>query len=374
MLRNFLLLTLFLGSRLSFAQNDYLQGMITEAETGYPLSYTNVYVPSTKQGVFANDEGVFQINLKGTVNTDSILFSHIGYMEYRTTIAKLMANNGNVSMSTNQYRLDEVIITPLAAKELLQLAVKRVKDNYPADYSRMRLNFKDFSRRSGHRSHYFYFDFDAYLQSYQGDKPNLTTKVHNYEMYDKKGEFTASMKPTDLMRAIMLEKSFSDEKLADYEFQFLNNEVYEGETYDVVGFKAIPTKKNSFVSQKGRVFIGKSDKAIRYIEFTVKSEQAKRFMLVAKMDSLNVLIKAAFKPFDGKYVLDYIVQTTFAKGKIFGKPESLVYSTTAKSTEHQTNLKPSELYTANDVKDIFDKEKPKDIGELKVDPDMRLKQ
>ncbi len=355
------------------AQTENYRGIITDAETGYPLPYANVFIPTTKQGMYANDEGVFQVNTIATTDSDSIFFSHIGYESIRTTILDLKKINGNVSMRANQYNLNEVVITPFAAKELLQLAVSKVKDNYPTDYSRMRLVFKDFSRRSGHRSHYFYFDFNAYLKSYEGKKAEVTTKVNKHEMYDKKGEFTASMKPTDLMRFVMLEKSFEDEKLDEYEFNYLNSETYEGEQFDVIGFKAIPTKKNSFVSVRGRVFVGKTNKAIRYVEFSIKSEKAKRFMLVAKMDSLNVLVKAAFKPFEGKYVLDYVVQSTFAKGKIFGKAENLVYSTTAKAIEHQLQLKPSEVYQQNDVKTIFDDEKPKDISLLKDDPDMNLK-
>jgi len=362
-----------LASNNSFAQNENYQGTITDAETGYPLSYANVYVPLTQQGMYANDEGVYLVNFKDATDNDSIFFSHIGYESFRTTITGLKKINGNVFMRANQYNLNEVIITPFAAKELLQLAVRKVKDNYPTDYSRMRLVFKDFSRRSGHRSHYFYFDFDAYLKSYQGEKAEFSTKVREHQMYDKKGELTASMKPTDLMRLAMLEKSFEDEKLKDFEFKYLDSETFEGEDFDVIGFKAIPTKKNSFVSVRGRVFIGKTNKAIRYVEVSIKSEKAKRFMLVAKMDSLNILVKSAFKPYEGKYVLDYVVQTTFAKGKFFGKPENLVYSTTARAVEHQLKLKQSEIYLQNDVKVIFDDEKPKDISLLKDDPDMKLK-
>ncbi len=355
------------------AQPTFFQGTITDAETAYPISYANVFIPATQQGMYANDEGVFQVSLKDAADTDSIFFSHIGYEKSSLTIGQMKAMNGNISMRSNQYSLDEVIITPLAAKELLQLAVRKVKDNYPTAFSKMRMVFKDFSRRSGHRSHFFFFDFDAYLQTYQGEKPVLNTKVNSYEMYDKKREFTASMKPTDLLRVVMLEKSFSDERLKDYEFRYLSNEIYAGEEFDVIGFKGIPTKKNDFISQNGRVFIGKKDREIRYIELSLKNEGSKRFMLVAKMDSLNVLIKVAFKPHDGKYVLDYAVQSTFAKGKLFGKAESLVYSTTAKTIEHKISVSAEDVFQGNEVKEIFDKEKPKDISLMTEDPDMKLK-
>lgn len=366
----------FLFSILQFqleAQSFILEGKVLDAETGFPLAYTNVFLPFSKVGMFANDEGFFKLKVDNVAETDSIWFSHLGYEDARITLNTFRNNNYTVWLQPTQYKLNEVVITPLGAKEMLQNAVSKAKENYPDDYTKTRMIFKDFSKRSGHRSHYFYFDLDAYIQTYHGKKLNVYSKVYAHEMYDKKGEFTPSMKPTDILQIAMIENTFREDKLKDYEFTYLGNTTYEGAELDVVGFKSIPSKKNDFVSVKGRVFITKQQKAIQYVEFNVKSEHSKRFMLVAKMDTLNVLVKVAFKPVEKLFVIDYAVQTTFAKGTLFGKPESLMYSTTVKTTEHQLNVKQNEIYAKQEVEEIFKNEKPKDISLLKEDPDMRLK-
>lgn len=354
------------------AQVDFLEGKIVDAETGFPLSYANVFIPSTKEGMFANDEGLFKVKTEGLKDEDSIWFSHLGYEHTRTTIGVFKSNGNTAHVKPTQYNLSEVVITPLDAKTMLQNAVKNAKENYPSDYSKTRMMFKDFSKRSGHRSHYFYFDLDAYIQTYQGKKLNVFSKVYKHEMYDKKGEFAVSMKPTDILQIAMVENTFREEKLKDFEFTYLGKTTYEGAELDVIAFKSIPTKKNNFVSVKGRTFITKGEKAIQYVEFNIKSERSKRFMLVAKMDTLNVLVKIAFRPVENQFVIDYAVQTTYAKSTLFGKQESLVYSTTVKAFSHQLHLQPSEIYSRKEVEEIIKKEKPKDISLLKEDPDMQL--
>lgn len=94
-------------------------------------------------------------------------------------------------------------------------------------------------------------------------------------------------------------------------------------------------------------------------------------MLVAKMDSLNVNVKMAFKKMGDTNVIDYISQTTFAKGSLFGKSENLHYSTTAKAVSHELNVPETAVYKANDVERIFKKEKAQNINALTAEPDMQ---
>lgn len=364
---------LALFQTLLIAQTNIIEGKIIDAETGYPLPYSNVYVPAVKEGSFANDEGIFQFKADNTNESDSILFSHLGYEEIRITIGTLKKLGNIVAAKPTQYNLAEVVITPFAAREMVQNAIANAKENYPNDFSKLRMTFKDFSKRSGHRSHYSFFDLDAYIKTYQGKKMEMFSKVYSHEMYDKKGEFAVSMKPSNILQIAMVENTFREDKLKDFNFTYLGNTTYNGFDLDVVAFKSIPTKKNDFVTVTGRVFITQEKKAIQYIEFNIKSERAKRFFLVAKMDTLNVVAKVAFKPIDTLYVLDYAIQTTYAMGTLFGKRDNLVYSTTIKTSNAQLHLKPEEVYAKKEVEEIMKKEKPQDISLLQDDPDMRLK-
>lgn len=365
--------TLLLFYTILIAQSTLIEGKITDAETSYALPYSNVFIPATKEGGFANDEGIFQLKADGVTDNDSIWFSHLGYEEIRITLGALKKMGNVVAAKPTQYNLAEVVITPFGARDMVKSAIANTKQNYPSDYSKIRMTFKDFSKRSGHRSHYTYFDLDAYIKSYQGKKMEMFSKVYSYEMYDRKGEFAVGMKPENILQFAMVENTFKEDKLKDFEFTYLGNTTYNNSELDVIGYKSIPTKKNDFVTVSGRVFITKEKKAIEYIEFNVKSERAKRFFLVAKMDTLNVVAQIAFKPVDTLYVVDYAVQTTYAMGTLFGKRDNLVYSTTVKTKDVKLHLKPEEVYPKKEVEEIMKKEKPKDISLMKEDPDMRLK-
>jgi hypothetical protein len=119
------------------------------------------------------------------------------------------------------------------------------------------------------------------------------------------------------------------------------------------------------------VYINKKDKGIRFIDFHIYNEKASRFLLVFKMDTLNINAKIAYVKVDGKYMLDYIHQATYASGKIFGKHENLVFSSSAKVIDRQAHLKMNQIVMKTEVDDIFTNEKPKDIKELKSEPDMK---
>lgn len=373
-MKNTILFSLLSLFQLSiYAQSEWIEGQILDAETDYPLPYSNVYIPSSKEGMFANDEGIFRIKNEGITDTDSIWFSHLGYEDVRTTIAILKQKGNVIKSKPTQYSLHEVVITPLHAKQMLQEALANTKDNYPEDFSKVRMLFKEFSKRNGHRSHYSYFDLDAYIETYQGKKTNVYSRVYDYEIYDKKGEYSFSFKPTDIVQFAMVENTFREDRLKNFEFTYLGSTNYEGAELDVIGFKNKPDGKNDFANAKGRVFITKEKKAIQYVEMNIESFRSKRFFLVAKMDTLNVVAKIAFKPVEDLYAIDYAVQTTYAKGKVFGKNENLVYSTTMKTKEQKLHLKPEEVYKEKEVERIIKKQAPKDISLLKEDPDMRLK-
>lgn len=352
------------------AQKTTLSGSVTDSETNYPMSYVNVLFPKTQAGSYTDEEGHFHVDISGFHPNDSVLFSHLGYDEIRTTISEVQ-KQPFLRLKPKDFAMGEVVVSPFSALDLIKLAKSKIKDNYPTNYSNTHFIFKDFSKRSGHKSHYYYFDFNLHLATYSGKKMQAGWKVNKHEIYDKKGEMTAQMKPTELLDAILLEKGLSDKQLAKNDYRFLSQTVYEGEMLDVIGFTRKPEKQSSAVRVDGKIYIANDTKAVRMIELRVYSIKSKRIMLVAKMDSLNVNVKMAFKKVDNTNVIDYISQTTYAKGSLFGKKENLHYSTTAKAVSHELNIPESAVYKANDVERIFKKEKAQNINALTADPDMQ---
>lgn len=61
-----------------------ISGRITDAETGEPLPFASIYVPSTKSGAASNGDGYFQVSLGGG---NKVVFSYLGYETQVKTIS-----------------------------------------------------------------------------------------------------------------------------------------------------------------------------------------------------------------------------------------------------------------------------------------------
>ena len=358
---------------ISGVEAQSLSGSVID-EKAFPLSYVTVSNIRTQVGSYTDDAGKFNIDGKDLTPADEVVFTHIGYEDLKITVAALQTLQVPIAMKSKDYRLHEVVVQPQDARALIQDALAHIKDNYPAEFTKNHILFKDYSSRNGQRSHYYNFDFNMYLPSYLAkDSPRIYTTDIHHEMYKRKGMlFSVELKPTDLLKIMYPEKIFSEERLAENDFKLVaTSATIDGEECDVIQFRRTPQKREKSVRMMGNAYINKKDKGIRFIEFHVYNEKPERFVLVAKMDTLNVNVKVAFKKIGEKYMLDYISQTTYASGNIFGKHENLVFSSTAKVLDRQTGLKMNEIVMRTEVNDIFTNEPPKDIEELKETPDMK---
>lgn len=355
------------------ASAQVLTGTLLDAEA-HPLSFATVSNAKAQIGNYTDENGRFSIDVTQLAKTDEILFSHIGYEEVKLTVAALADLKNPIQLKPKNYSLMEVVVQPSDAKNTLMDALSHIKDNYPAEFTKNHIIFKDFSVVTGEKNHYNYFDFDMYLPSYLAkDSPRIYTIDKKHEIYEQKGAlFHVQIQPTQILKLMYPERLFNPKQLAEHDFSFVSSSaMIDGEEYDVINFKRIPQKKDKSVTANGNVYINKKDKGIRYIEVHIYNEKAERYMLVAKMDTLNINAKISFAKVDGKYMLDYISQTTYASGKLFGKHQNLVYSTTAKVIDRQIKLKMNEIIMRAEVDEIVLNEKPRDIKELKVSPDMK---
>jgi hypothetical protein len=367
-------ITLFLITLISLGLNaQSLTGTVID-QNAQPVSFATVSNAKAQIGNYTDETGKYTIDAASLAPTDTVLFSHIGYEEVRLTVAQLSAQQAPIQLKPKNYSLQEVTVQPTDAKSMLMDALAHIKDNYPADFTKNHIIFKDYSVVTGQRNHYNYFDFNMYLPSYLAkDSPRIYTVDNKHEIYEQKGSlFHVQIEPTMILKLMYPERLFNEKQRAETDFNFVSSStMIDGEEYEVINFKRIPQKKDKSVTASGNVYINKKDKGIRFIELHVYNEKPERFMLVAKMDTLNINAKISYTKIDGKYMLDFISQSTYASGKLFGKHQNLVFSTTAKVVDRQVNLKMNEIVMRTEVDDIVLHEKPKDIKEMEETPDMK---
>lgn len=343
-------------------------------EHAHPLSFASVALLKTQSGTYTDEAGKFSIDVSGLAAADEIVFSHLGYADLKMSVEQLGAQKEPIQLKPKDYSLREVVVGPGGAKSLLLDALAHIKDNYPAEFTNNHILFKDYSVINREPNHYYNFDFNMYLPSYLAkDSPRIYTVDLKHEMYEKPGTgFKAQLKPTMLLKVMYPERLFDEKMLKEHDFQMASTPAtVDGEEYDVIEFSRIPQKGDHSITAKGHVYVNRKDKGIRFIDLHVYNEKASRFFLVAKMDTLNITARVSFIKSDGKYVLDYITQTTYGSGKLFGKRLSVAFSSTARVADRQLHLKMNQIVMKTEVDDIFTNEKPHDIKDLKEAPDMR---
>jgi hypothetical protein len=349
-------------------------------EQSHPVSFVTVGNAKARIGTYSDDAGRFSIDVSGLKDTDEVVFSHLGYVDVKMTVAQLSAVKGPIHLQQKNYSLHEVVVGPGGAKELLLDALSHIKDNYPGEFTNNHIIFKDYSVINGDRNHYSNFDFNMYIPSYLAkDSPRIYTVDHHHEMYEKKGALLKpQVRPTMLLKLMYPERLFDKDMLKEANFQMATNSTtIDGEEYDIIEFNRKPQKDDPSIVTRGRIYfvghayINKKDQGIRFIDFRVFNEKAARYLLVAKMDSLNYNAKIAYVKVDGKYMLDYVSQAFIGTGNIFGKHMNMFVTSSAKVIDRQPHLKMDQIVMRTEVDDIFTNEKPKDIREMKTAPDMK---
>lgn len=372
-MRQAILVLLLFVSFCSFAQT--ISGVILD-EASHPLSFATVSNVRTQTGGYTDEAGRFTMDVSNLTQTDEIVFSHLGYAEIKMTVAQASAIKDPIRMRPKDYSLSEVVVRPGVAKDLLMDALSHIKDNYPAEFTNNHILFKNYLTINGEQNMYDLFDFNMYIPSYLAkDSPRIYTVDNKHERYEKKGGvfglFDVEIPPTIILKLMYPERFFDEKKLKENDFQMISTStMIDGEEYDVIEFYHKPRKKEYNITAKGHVYINKNDKGIRFIDARFYSEKSSRIALVIKVDTSDVNVKIAYKKTEGKYVLDYLSVNSYGTGNFFGRKE--VFSNiSAKVLDRQLHLKMNQIIMRTEVDDNFDKEKPKDIKELKAPPDMR---
>ena len=367
---------LILGLIVSLGSFAQIVSGVIEDEASHPLSFATVSNVKTQTGTYTDDAGKFSIDVSSLVPTDEIVFSHLGYTDIKMTVAQLSALKDPILMQPKNYSLQEVVVGPGVAKDLLMDALSHIKDNYPAEFTNNHILFKNYLTINGEQNMYDFFDFNMYIPSYLAkDSPRIYTVDNKHERYQRKGGvfglFDVEIQPTLVLKLMYPERFFNEKTLKENDFQMVSTStMIDGEEYDVIEFDHKSKRREFHVTAKGHVYINKNDKGIRFIDAHFYTTESSHIALVIKVDTADINIKIAYKKLDGKYMLDYVSQNSYGVVNFFGR-KNIVSVTNAKVIDRQAHLKMNQIVMRTEVDDNFDKEKPKDIKEMKIVPDMR---
>ena len=107
-----------------------INGVVLDSITNEPLVYANVILQTQQIGVATNYKGVFQINNKNNLESDTLLVSHVGYKSKRIVVSHIKKDSVyKFYLKEDLNLLDEVVIksSKKLSKTKYKIKTKRKK-------------------------------------------------------------------------------------------------------------------------------------------------------------------------------------------------------------------------------------------------------
>lgn len=142
--RIFVIWMLLLTALLVKAQS-VVSGVVTDRQTGKPLSHVSVSVEGSKIHTVTNEDGRFLLKVRQQPRY--VLLSHIGYKTRYHQVGDGTMENMRISMVANTVELQEVMVSIADPMTILKAAIERMERNYPNEPELVRCFYRETAQR-----------------------------------------------------------------------------------------------------------------------------------------------------------------------------------------------------------------------------------
>ncbi|MDW3192488.1 MAG: carboxypeptidase-like regulatory domain-containing protein [Cytophagales bacterium] len=129
-----------------------IEGQIWDGTTSSPLPFCSVFIKGKEVGTVANFEGRFKINIPESMQSDTLVISHVGYKNYYAIVGEL-SEEITVKLEEAPIDLDVIQVTTdrLSAQEIFGKAIDKINSGkgYPEQDFRMDGFFREQHRSEG---------------------------------------------------------------------------------------------------------------------------------------------------------------------------------------------------------------------------------
>ncbi len=107
-----------------------VSGVVKDQQSKKKLEYVNVSVPGSNVGTITNNDGVFSIKVKQSINAKEVQISHIGYLNSIIPVNGRDLSNLTVWMVPNTNVLEEIVVRARDPRYLVEEAISKIGVNY----------------------------------------------------------------------------------------------------------------------------------------------------------------------------------------------------------------------------------------------------
>jgi hypothetical protein len=135
----------------SFGQVITLQGTVTDAETGDPVSFAHVGVCGKTIGTVANVDGFYVFNIPEYLQSDTLCASAIGYHTFRFRVKDLVGvREFDILLEPQTAVLPELVISDnrVTGRRIVEKALKRIGKNYDEKSNILAGYYRDYLKKN----------------------------------------------------------------------------------------------------------------------------------------------------------------------------------------------------------------------------------
>lgn len=320
-----IMMVLFTTSTHAFAtRNDdgdiTVSGVIKDARNGKRLSYVNISIEGTNIGTVANRDGGYRI-IVPEGQSWKLVFSHLGYSNVYLTPDMVKKEGNNISMRESSLLLNEIVISGIQAREIVEKALDKVDVNFSGTNDMLTLFYRETVQKGKRYISVTEGVMDVYKTPYKKRNTGFD-KVHPL-----KGRRLVSQRMSDTLAVkivggpylavdmdmaknpnFLLDKDYLD----DY-FYVLEDNVYFGDRPQyVVAFS--PAREQPYALFQGKLYIDCESMSFTRAEMEIDmsdKDKVTKVMLRKKPVGLRfnpqgIALTISYKQVDGVSYLNHI--------------------------------------------------------------------
>jgi hypothetical protein len=297
-----------------------LQGRVIDDRKNSPLPYAHVSYDHGSKGVVTNTEGAFRLWIDESDRKDTFFVSSIGYQTLKLVYEDFRHGEEVFRLKDTVITLEEMIVQPRSALQLVQNALDRKRSNLPTEP----YTLKGFYRTAFKEGDAFVGCLEASLDIYDSDffkrnslsiKTQHVRKSNDYRKFkwDESANYLAHfLLNTDLVRNE--DGALSSSRLDDWNFEYQGALYFEEDLLYKVSATLRNTEMDSSLLFTADILIRDSDYAIFQVDYEYQWDpryaQRKVYREVA-IKTTGVKVSSRYRPWNNKMYLNYQIREGF---------------------------------------------------------------
>lgn len=119
----------------------FISGVVVNQSNGKPIEFVNIGVLGKNLGTVSSEKGAFVLKIDSGYNTETLLFSMIGFQPLSIKISDFNNESKKIIMQEQNYNLNEVVIKPKIFIEKI-LGIKTTNKHIQAGFSENQLGYE----------------------------------------------------------------------------------------------------------------------------------------------------------------------------------------------------------------------------------------